>query len=122
MKGLKTSWTAVADILKVDFLALSQLVFQNICAGKLAKKNSKLAYKVGKLDKIFQNKRNNEFASLHFKIPNFVQSQLNVAPSHDCETVTFRNPGLWQFSFNLGFICFRTCFLNISLSSTSLLY
>ena len=57
-------------------------------------KKSKHAHKMSKnCQKAKENLENHEFSSVHLK-PNLLQSQLNFAPLHNGETVTFRNFGI----------------------------
>ena len=73
--------------------AITTLLFK-ILRRKIGQKNSKHVHKVGKKEqKVLKNIRNHEFPASTYKYNFFAQSQLNFAPSHDGEKVTFRNSG-----------------------------
>ena len=58
---------------------------------KIGKKNFKHAHKIDNNgQKVNEIPKKQKKLSLHEKISNFAQSQINFAPSHDGETVTLK--------------------------------
>ena len=84
--------TFTRDLLKeVFFLRHHNFTYENF-AQEYGQKKSKDAHKVGKNgQEVETNLENHEFPLCTYKSQNVAQSQLNFAPSHNGETVTFRN-------------------------------
>ena len=67
------------------------LLLKTLC-GKMAKKSLNMTINWVKMDKKFRNiNKIMNFPACTYKSENVAQSQQKIAPSHDGETVTFRN-------------------------------
>ena len=98
--------TLETDILKVNFFSPTKFYFWQFCARKWAKKTLNMLIKLVKIyKKLWKWRKNIYFPVCTSKYQIFAQNQLNFAPSHNSETVTFRNSVLKVLVLIIYWLC-----------------